>query len=691
MIYGIKDDKSQIQALRYKLKDGWTAEAAKSHCKSRGGSFEAASGKGKNMDISYSKGKGPIRRVYSVMEVKAVDDEQRIIEGIATTPTPDRYEDVVETEGAEFTLPLPFLYQHNARQPIGNVIETSIKKDGMKIRAKLAGAGVADFIDEAWNLIKAKLVRGLSIGFRSLEESYDKVTGGYRFIRWELLEISAVTIPANQDANISAVKSASVNALTAISRGRETDRPKDKQINRSGVSDKIKKGKMKKTLAEQIADFEAKRAANDARMRELMGLAGDEGRTLTDVEAEEYDGLESEVKTIDEHLVRLRSLESQVVATATPVSVKSVETQAKAAEVRGGGVITVKKPELPKGIAFTRFAIALMRARGELGVAQNIAKQWKDTPEVELVLKAAVAAGTTTGTGWAAELADYTYMASEFIEYLRPMTIIGRIPGLRNVPFNIKLPLQDSGSTVAWVGEGSRKPVGKLNFDTTTLRFAKASGIVVLTEELVRFSNPSAEALVRDDLAGAMRQFLDEQFVDPTVAAVANVSPASITNGAGTSAASGTTSTALRTDFKTILAQFTAANLPTNGCVFIMLPDQATAIGLIQNALGQTEFPELTADGGKLFGYPVITSASVPSGVIVFCKPSEILLADDGGIEIDASREASLVMDDGGSPAVTTMVSLWQNNMVGLRADRTINWGRRRDAAVYYLTSCNYG
>jgi uncharacterized protein len=41
VIYGIKDGKSEIQALRYK-KDTWSAEDAKSHCSTRGGTFEAA-------------------------------------------------------------------------------------------------------------------------------------------------------------------------------------------------------------------------------------------------------------------------------------------------------------------------------------------------------------------------------------------------------------------------------------------------------------------------------------------------------------------------------------------------------------------------------------------------------------------------------------------------------------------------
>lgn len=44
VIYGIKDNKSKIQALRYP-KNIWSEESARSHCKSRKGTFEAAAGK----------------------------------------------------------------------------------------------------------------------------------------------------------------------------------------------------------------------------------------------------------------------------------------------------------------------------------------------------------------------------------------------------------------------------------------------------------------------------------------------------------------------------------------------------------------------------------------------------------------------------------------------------------------------
>src|SRR4029077_8728361 len=105
------------------------------------------------------------------------------------------------------------------------------------------------------------------------------------------------------------------------------------------------------------------------------------------------------------------------------------------------------------------------------------------------------------------------------------------IPSLRRVPFNVSIPSQTTGGDGYWVGEGAPKPLTKFDFTTINIRWSKLAAISVLTEELVRFSNPNAETLVRDQLAAAIIARMDIDFVDPAKAAVANVSPASITNG----------------------------------------------------------------------------------------------------------------------------------------------------------------
>jgi HK97 family phage major capsid protein len=354
--------------------------------------------------------------------------------------------------------------------------------------------------------------------------------------------------------------------------------------------------------------------------------------------------------------------------------------------------------------------MAMAYAKGNRWEAQNYAKQWKDqTPEVALVLehdipqlmKAAQNPGLTTDATYAGPLVVYTVMASEFAELLRPATIIGRIPGLRRVPFNIQMPAQTAGSSMGWVGEQKPKPVSQLAFTTIQLRWAKAAGIVVLTDELVRFSNPSAEAVVRTDMVDSMAQFLDRQFVDPAVAAVTNVSPASITNGVTPITASGTTSDAFKADMKALFNTFLAANLSTSSGVFIMTQQQALSISLMTNPLGQYIYPSIGADGGTLLGYPVVASENVP-GVggspsdgtpIIFAKASEIMLADDGQTVIDASNQASVQMDsapDAPPTSSTTLVSLWQMNMTGLRAERWINWQKRRPGAVAYISNGKY-
>lgn len=461
-------------------------------------------------------------------------------------------------------------------------------------------------------------------------------------------------------------------------------------------------------FAEQIAAFETKRASLVAANATIMEKAAGEGSTLDAAQAEEFDNNQQEIEAVDGHLKRLRVAEKAAGTTAAPVG----GTDAKAAsESRAGTRVEVRGTNLPKGTTFTRYAMALARSKGNLMQAAEIAKGWADsTPEVEKILKAAVAAGTTTDTTWAKPLVEYQNMTSEFAELLRPATIIGRIQGLRRVPFEIKIPRQTGGSSVGWVGEGKPKPVSALSFDQISLGRAKTAGIVVITDELARASSPSAEQVVRDDLVAQTAQFLDSQFVDPAKAAGAQgVSPASITNGVTPVAASGTDADAVRRDAKALMAKFLAANLSLAGAVWIMTEQQALGLALMTNPLGQPEFPGLAINGGSggtFMGLPVVLSENIPANAgsgnpvtgagsrIILAKANEILLADDGETMLDVSSEASLQMESSPtSPAdaSTVLLSLWQNNMIGIRAERYINWGKRRPGAVQFIDSANYG
>lgn len=149
-------------------------------------------------------------RAYSLLEIKAVKEDERVIRGVATTPTPDRLGDIVEPLGVSFKNPLPLLWQHRSSEPVGTVKFSKPTKNGIEFEASLPAVEDAgrlkDRIDEAWQSVKLGLVRAVSIGFRAKEYSYMD-DGGIRFMESEVFELSLVTIPANAEATIQSIKS----------------------------------------------------------------------------------------------------------------------------------------------------------------------------------------------------------------------------------------------------------------------------------------------------------------------------------------------------------------------------------------------------------------------------------------------------------------------------------------------------
>ena len=620
-------------------------------------------------------------RAYALLDVKAFDLDRRTFSGIATTPTPDRVGDIVDPLGVAFRNPIPLLLHHDKTAPVGHVTFNAPTAEGITFDAVIAEVVdpgvVRDRVDEAWHSIKAGLLRGVSIGFRVLRGGAERLKGGAGFLlkQIEVCELSLVTIPSNVDATITAIKSIDLEMRAA-------SRPHP-----SGVAD-IRVVRVdpvnvnKSTIAEQIKSFEATRTTkNDARTK-LMDDAAASGVTLDADQTKAYDDLTGDIESIDAHLVRLRAMEQSNVAAAVAVPAPSPIVK------KDAPVIQVKS-NVEKGTGYTRYAQALLACRGNVMLAAEYAKRWDDsTPEVGLAFKAAVAVGTTTDAVWAGPLAPLRPLANEFLELLRPATMLGKIPGLRQVPFNVSVPIQTGGGTYKWVGQGAPKPVGTLAFGTITLAITKCAGIIVITDELARNSTPAAESVIRADMIAGIAAFLDVEFTDPAKAPVAGVSPGSITNGVTPITTAGTSPANARTDVQALINAMTAAGISTAGAVLLMSETNAAALGSALNPLGQPLFGDLTVSGGTAMGIRVIPSQSVGNNVILI-QPNTVLYADDGGVTIDVSTEASVNMDSAPAApdATTVFTSLWQNNLVGLRAERYINWKRARSGGVQYTVA----
>jgi hypothetical protein len=609
---------------------------------------------------------------YSILSVKSFDDEQRIIRGIATTPTPDRGDDVVDPLGVKFQNPIPFHLHHDKKLPVGTVSFDAPTTKGIAFTARIPKVSepgiVRDRTDEAWHSAKYKLLCGISIGFRPLKAE-QRPTGGLNLKSIEVVELSMVSVPMNAETTILSIKSLDTAQRAALSG------PPARQT--SAVAGPARTQTM--TISEQVTAEKAALATQLSRLEDLEQRDTDDGG-LGDAEAAERETLTKGIDALSAKIARLSTMERAQALNATTVSVPARNGNGHTARVE------VVKKEIPTWKPFVRYAMAVAAGKGSYSDTLQYAKRWEgETPEVVAHIKALAGTITPGSPAWGSELAEPSTFAAGYLELLRARTIIDRVTGWDDAPFNIRFIEQTGGSTVNWVGEAAPKPVGELAFVEHFLTSSKAAGIVVLSDELVRLGTPSAEERVRNDLTKAMAKFLDVQLVTPGVTATAN-NPASITNGAPTSAASGTTAAALRDDINTALASFSDAELSTATLHIITTEAVARGIALQVNTLGQPEFGTATMQGGSLFGYPVIASNSVPAGLMIFVLAGEVLLADDGNVSLDASNQATLAMDGG----ATATFNLWQRNCTAIRAERWIRWQKKRDDAVYYLTGAAY-
>lgn len=632
-----------------------------------------------------------MNRAYSLLSVKRVDEDARVITGTATTPSVDRMGDIIEPLGVKFKNPLPLLLFHQSDSPVGTVRFAKPTADGIAFEAKLPNVTEAgklkDRVDEAWQSLKAGLIRAVSIGFRALDpfdETVERIKGGgLRFLKTEVLELSLVVVPANQDATIDVVRSldTAMRAATGQQRDGGSISP-----GAPGSKQTPKEGTRMKTIDQQVADAEARRETLATQMKAFGDIDG-----LPADKAAEYDDVAAEFEVADKSLRRVQQMQRAMNSATAVVA----DTPFNGSRSRDGhhfqppalAAARDITPPIEKGIRFARYVRAMMAGRGSVSDALEYAKRWQSqTPEVGLYIRAVAGGAIEASPGWGAPLAFQNNLASEFVELLRAETVMGRISGFRRVPFNVRIPTQTGGSTVNWVGESAPKPVGELDFSEITIGFAKIAGIVVFSEELARLSDPSADALVRDDLVREVTEFKDQQFLDPTVDAT-SVNPASVTNQLTVSiGASGTDADALEADLLDAIAPIRAANI--NGRLAIVMNSTlALGISLLRNALGQKVFPEMTPEGGMLLGYPVIVSNSSPASMIIIMVPSEIFLAEDPSVRIDASREATISM----TGEATAAYSLWQRNNIGVRAEQWVNYKKRRTLAVTAITGAAYG
>lgn len=474
-------------------------------------------------------------------------------------------------------------------------------------------------------------------------------------------------------------------------------------------------------LVQRITELRKTRGEKVAAYETLITAALDANRDLTEEEGKTRETLKSELAKLDAELDRLEADERALAIRAVPLTPAPASPTVPATPhgiVRNdrGKIIRTGIPVIDEfpGAGFVRMAIAVAVA-GEVHAAAYAEQRWgsKDFADIlreysfrtkvgdGLLLRAVTPpmnSGEAVGSGGSTTLIIVQQLAAEFIEMLRPALIVNRLPGMRHINFagagTLRIPRQTGGVTGAYIGEGNSIIVQRLNFDQVVLTPSKLAVITATTNELLRRSEPSIEALIRDDMIEGTARTIDKAFIASAPAAPApnGILTYSAVLAAGAIPAAATT--AQVTDaLRAMITAMRMANVPMTSPAWLMSPRTKEYIRLLRAATVEV-FPfKDEINGGTLLGYPIIDSTNVPIAgdtsvpyALIDC--SQIIMADDMAPVIDASEEATIQSDSApATPPAAPYTSAFQQDMTFLRIRMSHSWSVRHPEAIVWASS----
>jgi len=358
-----------------------------------------------------------------------------------------------------------------------------------------------------------------------------------------------------------------------------------------------------------------------------------------------------------------------------------------------------EKLERGKGLAFARcvraMAAAKMHKLGAQGVV-DILRGWGDgdlASEIGKLQEKALAAGDATAGGFLVP----TQFSNEVIELLRSQSVVRRL-GARVVQMptgTLKYPKIASGASAAYIGENVNIGASEETFGQLTLTFKKLAVLTPVSNDLLRYSSPSADAIVRDDLVSSMATKEDVSFIR---GAGTDSTPKGLLNWCIADqkiAANGTVNLAnITDDLGQLVVKLKQADIPMISPGWIMAPRTEQKLATIQNANGVFAFRDEVIRG-TLWGWPIGTTTNVPitldttgagndnESEIYLVDFAQVLIGESANLLVDASQEAAY--HDGSN--VQAAFSLDQTVV---RAIAEHDLGMRHDKGVAMLTGVTW-
>lgn len=251
-----------------------------------------------------------IRRSWSI-DVRSINEAERSVEVIASTDDVDSYGEILvqDWDLSRYEKNPTVLWNHNAwGLPIGHAENVRVEKlpgdvsvlGGGKLRAKLffVDANANEMGERVWQGFLQKSIRAVSVGFQSKQGVTRDIDGKTVFVLSGnlLVEISAVTLPANPNAVADSPNEKSMTSLTRIralvGASTPTEAPQEQETHmniktilallalsetstEADVVDKVKSIEKKTSEAEaRAAQADVRAKANEEQIGKILGAVG---------------------------------------------------------------------------------------------------------------------------------------------------------------------------------------------------------------------------------------------------------------------------------------------------------------------------------------------------------------------------------------------------------------------------------
>jgi hypothetical protein len=342
-------------------------------------------------------------------------------------------------------------------------------------------------------------------------------------------------------------------------------------------------------------------------------------------------------------------------------------------------IVSLAPRQPPDAACYTRAIAAMVMGRGDQSPTAILRRAWPDDRGADLLVKAASAPASTGVPAWAGVLTFSQH--ADLISLLAPgsagTALLGRCIQLEwpSGVNSLTIPAIDSGpAKVPWVQEGN--PIGVVMYTTSLsapLTPEKLATIVVLSDEILSYSVPNAEQLVRTALGESLGQAIDTALLSTTAATT--TTPAGIFSGIAPLAASTSTiqSEAMVEDISNVVASVSVV-AGNNPVVLLAAAKQAAAL-------------KARLDIGA---FDVLSCPTLAPGTIAAVASNGLVSIADSVPDFAISSEVSLHMDSVAQPIGTAAPAktMFQTQCIAIRLKMRCTWILRDARAVALIQGC---